>query len=217
MDTAVFLQRLRDMPLEEGRAYIREHIEELSDHNAIAKLLEDEALRVLYTPFLSLKLAELLIFYGDFTEHLPSHALGLKAKGDALERIDHHQAAMDVLDRAGEEFLQLADEGNWARSRISWVYAAGWLGRIEDSLRVGEQARNVFLRLGEPYWACVIDNNIAVILEYSGRHGAALNLYENMLAIFPTIVDQSESFIQRSIAITQSNQSMCLFWLGEFE
>src|SRR5712691_7517168 len=103
MDPDLFLQQLRDLPIEEGRAYIQEHIEELSDHNATAKLLEDEALHVLYTPFLSLKLAELLIFYGDYVGHLSSHALGLKAKGDALERIDHHQAAMDVLDRAGEE------------------------------------------------------------------------------------------------------------------
>jgi CHAT domain-containing protein len=217
MDPDLFLQQVRDLPVEEGRAYIQEHIEELSDHKAIGESLAEEALRVLYTPFLSLKLAELLIFYGEYTGHLLSHALGLKAKGDVLERIDHHQAAMDALDTAGEEFLQFGDEGNWARSRISWVYAAGWLGRIEDALKVGEQARNVFLRLGEPYWACVIDNNIAVILEYSGRHEDALTLYENMLTLFPTVTNQGESFVQRSIAITQLNQAVSLFWLGEYE
>src|SRR5690348_2189333 len=105
MDADVFLQHLRDLPLEEARAYLQADIEELSDHKAIGELLAEEALRVLYTPFLSLKLAELLIFYGDCTGHLPAHALGLKAKGDALEQIGHHQAAMDVLDTAGEEFL----------------------------------------------------------------------------------------------------------------
>lgn len=217
MDTDLFLQQLRDLPLEEGRAYIQEHIEELSDHKAIGEMLAEEALRVLYKPFLSLKLAELLIFYGDYTGHLPSHALGLKAKGDALEQLEHHQAAMDALDAAGEEFLRLGDEGNWARSRISWVHAAGWLGRVEDALEVGEQARHTFLRLREPYWACIIDNNIAMILEYCGRYVDALSLYENMLAIFPTVNNQGESFVQRSIAITQLNQAISLFWLGEFE
>src|SRR2546421_791256 len=104
MDSDLFLQQLRELSLEEGRIYIQEHIAELSDHKAIGELLAEEALRVLYTPFLSLKIAELLIFYGNYVGHLSSHALGLKAKGDALERIDHHQAAMDALDAAGEEF-----------------------------------------------------------------------------------------------------------------
>ncbi|TMD65804.1 MAG: hypothetical protein E6I91_09735, partial [Chloroflexi bacterium] len=79
MDTDLFLQHLRDLPLEEGHVYIREHIDELSDHAAIGNLLADEALRLLYTPFLSLKLAELLIFFGEYVHHSSSHALGLKA------------------------------------------------------------------------------------------------------------------------------------------
>src|SRR6266436_530413 len=118
MDTELFLQYLRDHTLEEGRAYIQEHIAELSDHAAIGELLADEALRLLYSPFVSLKVAELLISYSEYTGHLSSHALGLKAKGDALMMIGHHQAAIEVLDAAGEEFLRLEDEGNWARSRI---------------------------------------------------------------------------------------------------
>jgi CHAT domain-containing protein len=217
MDNNLFLQQLRDLSLEDGRAYIREHISELSDHKAIGELLAEEALRVLYTPFLSLKLAELLISYDEYIGHLPSHALGLKAKGDALVQIGHNQSAMDALDAAGEEFLRLGDEGNWARSRISWVLSAGWLGRVEDALKAGEQARNVFLRLDEPYWVCVIDNNIAMILDYTGQYEEALRLYESMLAVYPTVTDQSETFIQRSIALAQMNQAAQLFWLGAFE
>ncbi len=83
MDSDLFLQRLRELPIEDGRTYIQEHIAELSDHKAVGELLADEALRVLYAPFLSLKIAELLIFYGELTEDMYSHALGLKAKGDA--------------------------------------------------------------------------------------------------------------------------------------
>src|SRR5215470_370401 len=114
MDTALFLQYLRDHTLEEGRAYMQEHISELSNHTAIAKLLEDEALRLLYSPFVSLKLAELLIFFGEYVQHASSHALGLKAKGDVLFQIGHFQAAIECLDAAGEEFRRLGDEGNLA-------------------------------------------------------------------------------------------------------
>jgi hypothetical protein len=67
MDTELFLkylQHLRDHTLEKGRAYIQEHIAELSDHQAIGELLADEALRLLYSPFVSLKLADLPLYTG---------------------------------------------------------------------------------------------------------------------------------------------------------
>src|SRR6266481_4960025 len=147
MDTTLFLQHLRDVSPEDGRVYIQEHIAELADLDAVGEMLADEALKHLYNPFLSLKLSELLIFLGDYTHHLPSHGLGLKAKGDALVQIGHHQAAMECLDAAGEEFLRLGDEWNWARSRISWVVAATSLGRVEEALQHGARARDVFLRL----------------------------------------------------------------------
>jgi hypothetical protein len=54
MDTDLFLQKLRDFSLEEGKVYIQEHIDELSDHAAVSNLLADEALRLLYSPFVSL-------------------------------------------------------------------------------------------------------------------------------------------------------------------
>lgn len=217
MDNELFLQHLRDLPLEEGKAYIQEHIEELADYAAIGELLADEALRLLFTPFLSLKLAELLTFFGEYSSHLPSHALGMKARGDALLQIGHYEAALECLDTAGEEFLFLGDEGNWARSRISWVSSAVWLGRVEDALKAGEQARTVFLRLGEYYWVGVVDNNTALVYEFIGRYQDALKLYENMLAIFSTVTDQSEVSIKRSIAIAKINQAEILSWLGKFE
>src|SRR6266851_8148036 len=135
MDTELFLQYLRDHALEEGRAHIQEHIAELSDHQAIGELLADEALRLLYSPFVSLKVAELLISYGEYVQHTSSHALGLKAKGDVLFQIGHFQAAIEYLDAAGEEFRRPGDEGDWARSRISWILAAAWLGRVEEALQ----------------------------------------------------------------------------------
>ncbi|HET7641378.1 MAG TPA: hypothetical protein VFK47_21895, partial [Ktedonobacteraceae bacterium] len=116
MDNDLFLQQLRELNLDEGRAFIQTHACELADPAAFGVLLADEALDQLYTPFASLKLAELLIFFGEHLQHTSSHALGLKAKGDALEQIGHHQAAMDCLDAAREKFLSLGDDGNAARS-----------------------------------------------------------------------------------------------------
>ena len=51
MDNDLFLRHLRELNLEEGKAYIQAHIEELTDHAAIGNLLANEARRLLYTPF----------------------------------------------------------------------------------------------------------------------------------------------------------------------
>ncbi len=217
MDTELLLQNLRDLPLEEGRACIQEHIVELSDHAAIGNLLADEALRLLYTPFVSLKIAELLIFFGEYVQHTSSHALGLKAKGDVLMMIGHHQAALDALDIAGEEFELLGDERNWARSRISWIVSAAWLGRVEEALQAAAQAREVFLRLGENFWVCSIDHNTAMIYDHIGRYQDTLKLYESMRAIYPTVTDQGEKTLQLYIALAEMNQAINLGLLGNFE
>ncbi len=216
MDNDLFLQHLRELSLEDGKAYIQEHIEELADHAAVGELLAEEALRLLYTPFVSLKVAELLISFGDYTGHMSSHALGLKAKGDALMAIGHYRAAMDSLDAARDEFRLLGDEGNAARSRISWIVSAAWTGRVEEALQEAARARAVFLQLGENYWAGVIDNNTAIIYAYVGRHQDAVKLYEDMLAIYASVSDQSESAIKRSTAIAQENHARNLTLLGDF-
>jgi CHAT domain-containing protein len=217
MDSDQFLQNLRDLSLEEGKVYIQEHNDELSDHAAFGNLLADEALRLLYSPFISLKLAELLIFFGEYVQHTSSHALGLKARGDALVQIGHFQAAMESLSSAGAEFLLLGDEGNWARSRISWITACASLGRVEEALQEATRAREMFLRNNENYWACVIDHNIAWIYEGIGRYQDALKLYEDMRAIYPTLTDQSEISIKRSIALAEGNQAINLVRLCDFE
>jgi len=218
MDTDLFLQNLRDLSLEEGRSYIRMHAPDLSDHASFGDLFAEEALNQLYTnPAVSLKLSELLIFFGEYFSDTSSRALGLKAKGDSLRAMGLHQAAIESLDAAGEEFLRLGDEGNWARSRISWIAACAWLGRVEDALEGSARARHVFERLGEYYWACVIDHNTAVILKQVGRYQEALDLYERMLAIYPTLTDQDEILIERAIAMVKGSEALTLAWMGEFE
>src|SRR5437588_495935 len=164
MDEQQLLQALRDLSLEEGKTYLQEHMEELKDA-AISALLENEALNQLYTNYsTSLKFADLLIFFSECAQHKPAHALGLKAKGDVLRAIGLHKAAIDCLDAAGEEFLLLRDEGNWGRSRVSWILSRAWLGGVEEALQEAERARDTFVMLGEHYWACVIDHNKALIL-----------------------------------------------------
>ncbi len=218
MDINLFLQYLRDHTLEEGRAYIQTYTNKLTDYAAIGILIAEEAFRQRgIDPFVSLKLAELLVFFGEYVHHAPSYARGLKAKGDALHYLGHHQAALKCLDAAGEEFLRLGDEVGWAHSRISWIPSCAWLGRVEEALQEVVRARDVFLRHGEDFWACAVDINSAVIYKQLGQYQKALDLYERVLTIYPTLSGQSETYIKRAIAIVENNQAINLSLLGNFE
>ena len=211
-----FLQHLHDLSLEEGKAYLQTSLRQGHDPSTIGAWLEREALDKLYTPFVSLKIAELLIFLGEHVNNPSLHALGLKAKGDVLIQIQHHQVAMHCLDAAGEQFLVLGDERNWARSRISWTIACAWLGRVEEALVGAARARDTFIRLGENYWACIIDHNVAMVYDYVGRYEDAAALYRNALNVYSTLTDQNSNETGRSIALTKTNLALHLAWLGEF-
>ncbi len=211
-----FLQTLHDLPLEEGKAYLQTSLSEGYDGNTVGAWLEREALDKLYTPFVSLKIAELLIFLGEHVNNPSLHALGLKAKGDALVQVEHFQSAMDCLDASSKQFLALGDEENWARSRISWITACAWLGRAEDALMGAKQARDTFIRLDEPYWACIIDHNVARIYEYLGNYKEAVNLYQNILDVYSSLPNHDSNEIKRSAALTKMNLAFHLSWLGDF-
>ncbi len=211
-----FLQTLHALPLEEGKAYLQTSLSEGHNANTIGAWLEREALDRLYTPFVSLKIAELLIFLGEHVNNPSLHALGLKAKGDALIQIQHHKAAVECLDAAGEQFLMLNDERNWARSRISWIIACAWLGHVEEALVGAKRARDIFVQLGEDYWACIIDHNVAMVYEHLGRYVEAVTLYENILRLYSTSPNHNTNEFRRSITITKMNLACHLAWLGDF-
>ncbi|HYX51771.1 MAG TPA: tetratricopeptide repeat protein, partial [Ktedonobacteraceae bacterium] len=168
-------------------------------------------------PFVSLKLAELLIFYSEYVRHAPSYSLGLLAKGMAFYRLGRHQAALENLDAAGEEFQHLGDEVGWARTRMCWILPAIWLGRTEEALQAAACAREIFLRHGEYSRVCMVDNNTAIAYTRLGRYQEAIALYTRLRATYPNLTDQSETFIKRARAMAENNQAMNLFWLGKFE
>jgi len=218
MDNKVFLQRLCDLGLEEGCVYIRVHTSEFADLVTTAVLIREESLRQRnINAFVSLKLAELLIFLGEHLQHAPSFAFGLLAQWDALSHIGHYQAALECLNAAGDEFLQLGDEVNWAHTRISWIIASAWLGQVEEALQEATHVRKVFLQHGEHYWVCIVDHNTAVIYKRLGRYQDALCLYERILSVYPTLSCPDEATIKLSIARAEANQAINLSLLGNFE
>ena len=97
MDNDLFLQYLIEHSLEEDQVFIKEYVAELTDYAAIGVLIKDEAAhqRNIH-PFISLKLAELLIFFGEYVHHERSHALGYLAKGGALIGLGYYLSLIHI-------------------------------------------------------------------------------------------------------------------------
>ncbi|GHO74274.1 hypothetical protein KSD_20450 [Ktedonobacter sp. SOSP1-85] len=218
MDLEPFLQRLQALDLDAGKRFLQEHSAELGEPAIFGPRLREASLKLMYAqPALALKLADLLIFYGQHTSHTASYALGMTARGGILASQGYHQAALKRLDEGGEVFQALGDELNWARSRIVWIVSCAWLGDIEQALQVATRARETFMRLDEYYWACAIDINTAVICKYAGRYQQALKLYDRVLATYPLLKKFDESYLRRSIALAQHNKATNLALIGAFE
>src|SRR5205809_730687 len=173
MDNALFLQHLRDAGLEEGRTYIQEHIQELVDYAAIGDLLADEALKHLFTPFLSLKLAELLTFFGESAPDEYAHALVLKAKGDAIVLYERMLAIYPTVTDQGEASVKRAI----AMAQESQVVILSWLGDFEQARRLLQEVHAAYSALAET--GLMLTSQIALAeLDYAqGYYGSALKQY----------------------------------------
>ncbi len=213
-----FLQWLCDLPFEEGKAYLQAQQIPASEYTRVGEQIKGEALRQWHIDTsVSLKLGELLIFFGEYTNHAQSRALGFVAKGDALKLLGHYQSARECLDIAGKTFLRLEDEVSWARTRMSWVAATMWLGCFEEALQEAEAVRRVFMKHNEQYWVCAINHNIAAIYRRQGRYRESCDIYKHIRSIYPQLLDQDETVIKRAIAMAEANEALIDCLLGDFE
>jgi CHAT domain-containing protein len=217
IDQQLFLQQLRALSLEDGKAYIQECWEEVGGWQQVGEAIRDEARRQENSSALvSLKLGELLIFFGEHIRQELLQARGLIAKGDALKLIGQHQAALECLDRAGEELLRLGDDLGWAHSRMSWMISATWLGRADEALNEAQQARDIFLRHDNLYWASAVDHNMAAIYKQLGKYQEASAIYERLLETLPSVSNGNKELIQRAVAMANANLALVRLLQGRF-
>src|SRR6266567_3592624 len=134
--------------------------------------------------YISFILSGYLLFIGTMTRNKFHHALGLMARGDALRRMYRNQEALPFFDAAGAEFLEIADEVGWARTRIGRVSASLQLNRTTEALRDAAAAREVFMRHNKLLRAGQIDINAAIINYELGQYDQALRLFDRAIEAY---------------------------------
>ncbi len=163
-------------------------------------------------PKISYLLSGYLLFTGILTQDKGYHALGLLARGDALRRMDYYQEALQFLDAAAKEFLEINDEVNWARVQLPRVSTCLQLNRTAEALRDAATAREIFMRHNKLRRAGQIDVNAGIVNLELGQYEQALRLFDRAIETYSLIGEGADLYIARA----RGNKAITLTRLGKF-
>lgn len=142
------------------------------DIETLVQRLKDEADRHWYIdPNDSLQYAEKIITIGHYYEN-PTHiALGMMSKGDALRFLAKYDDAWNLLNQAGDRFLDIDDEIGWARTCIGRLAICIQVDRIEEAKADAQKAMQIFLHVKDyDKYTRLINNVIYVSIHQSNYH-----------------------------------------------
>jgi CHAT domain-containing protein len=163
-------------------------------------------------PKISYRLSGYLLLIGTLTQDKEYHALGLLARGDALRRMDHYHEALQFLDAAAKEFLEINDEVSWARVQLPRISTCLQLNRTAEALQDAATAREIFMRHNKLQRAGQIDVNAAIVNLELGQYEQALRLFDRAIETYSLKGDGVDLYIARA----RGNKAITLTRLGKF-
>jgi CHAT domain-containing protein len=104
-------------------------------------------------------------------------ALAAWTRGIALLAQGSMEAALVAVDRAGNGFAAIGRPQERAQTQISRLMALAMLGRYDEAVRCGEQARDVFDAAGDARAAGKIELNLGNLAARRDHHAAAAAHY----------------------------------------
>jgi CHAT domain-containing protein/predicted negative regulator of RcsB-dependent stress response len=129
-------------------------------------------------------------------------------EGDHATALDDYRCAIDSFAACGTDATA---EEEIARTRNSAIQTLTYLGRYEEALSWGEQARAVFAARGDALRQARLDGNLGNLYFRLDRFDEALAAYERA---FNTFLDGGSS---QDIAAVLSNLATCYISVGRFD
>ncbi|MEW6130116.1 MAG: CHAT domain-containing tetratricopeptide repeat protein [Acidobacteriota bacterium] len=143
-----------------------------------------------------------------FTKNPEITALANWIAGIAALEIDGQiEPALAQLNAAEQRFLEMHKPHDAALTSISKLRALAMLGRYDEALECGAQARDVLVAQGDLLAAGKIEHNLGNIYFRRDRYHEAEKLYRAARARFAAVDDQNQLvLIDTSLAMTLINQ-----------
>ncbi len=153
-------------------------------------------------------ISEALNALSEFTQNPHLSALACWIAGIvALEIEGHIEQALTQLDQAASRFLDLQQPLEAASTCVSKLRALAMLGRYDEALECGLQARDILVAQGDKVAAGKIEHNLGNIYFRRDRYREAERFYRAARARFAAADDPNQLvLIDTSLAMTLINQ-----------
>jgi CHAT domain-containing protein/tetratricopeptide (TPR) repeat protein len=158
----------------------------------------------------ALRLAESALLIAQRLDSKPSEALALRTKADALYACGHNRTSIEYHDRAYEIYACLCDSKEAARTLSHSIQPLILSGEYDRAFSAAQQARELFLELGDHKRLASLENNLGNIFHRQDRFQKALAHYQRAYAALA----EYEEWHHAAIAL--SNMAMCLISLNDF-
>ena len=133
-----------------------------------------------------------------------------RAKANALYASDQHAAALEMHQRAVQEFEATGDRAELARTLSGSIQPLLLLGRYDEALTAGDRARSIFSEQGNLRRLARLEINIGNIYHRQDRFEDALACYEHA---YPQLLDHDDA---EGLAAVLSNLALCYISTNQF-
>src|SRR5262249_35997119 len=132
------------------------------------------------------------------------------AKANALYATDQHAAAIEMHRSAGAIFESLREEQELARTLSSSIQPLLLLGRYDEALAAGAQARAIFSEQGDQWRLARLEINLGNVFQRQDRFAEALQHYKSA---YDDLVSRDDA---EGLAAVLSNLALCYIFLNDF-
>ncbi len=133
-----------------------------------------------------------------------------RAKANALYASDQHVAAVEMHQRAIQEFEAANERAELARTLSGSIQPLLLLGRYDEALAAADRARSIFSEQGNLRRLARLEINIGNIYHRQDRFEDALACYEHA---YPQLLDHDDA---EGLAAVLSNLALCYISTNQF-
>jgi CHAT domain-containing protein len=158
----------------------------------------------------ALQLAEAAILIAKRLRRKEAQALASRAMANALYSSGDYRAAIEHHQRATQLYESLRNWKEMARTLSSSIQPMILVGEYDQAFKAVDRAREIFLRLEDPWRLARLEINVGNIYHRQDRFEESIAHYENAYRGLMPYKDAE------AIAVVLSNMAVCLISLNDF-
>lgn len=161
----------------------------------------------------AVKASDCLITIGLMREEMGIVALGKMSLGDSLNIQGMPERAWELLDEAGELFIESGDEVSWARTRVGRLALSINFAQLEQGFADAEKAREIFRKHKLSNRLLRLELNTGVVRSWAGDYAQSIVHSRDGLAL----LDRGEADDHNQRPLLLNNLGYAYSFLGDLK